>query len=212
LFDWLKNKPRGPQLEIRDALFGDMPFAGWKRIVPGTTTSRAEASFREAKECINRSDSRSAIAILERILEMPELESRHYLQAHHFLRGLGVGPPPERAKEVLGAVVEVGLPNGFDLVAAYADHHARYYNYSGAAVVWERPTHALDAAIDEVLGFATVVAEAIGPWEGVRPPPPPHGQVRINVLAPSGLHFGQVHSRCSQKIALLDRCLIVPSA
>ena len=48
--------------------------------------------------------------------------------------------PPEKAQDVLGVVVEVAMEKGLDLVAGYADHHARY-NYSGAAIVWERTEH-----------------------------------------------------------------------
>ena len=35
------------------------------------------------------------------------------------------------------------------------------------------------------------MAALISPWEGVRPDAPPTGQVRISMLVPSGLHFGQ---------------------
>ena len=37
----------------------------------------------------------------------------------------------------------------------------------------------------------SVVAQAIGPWKESRPPVPPKGFARINLLVPSGLHFGQ---------------------
>jgi hypothetical protein len=122
---------------------------------------------------------------------MPELESRHYLQAYHFLRELGVNAPAESTKDVLGVVVEIGMQKGLDLVAAYADRHARYYNYSGAGVVWERGSSRLDVPIDDLLGLGRAVVQAIGPWKGVRPPAPQKGQARINLLTPSGLHFGQ---------------------
>lgn len=58
-------------------------------------------------------------------------------------------------------------------------------------MVWERPNSSLDLAIDKLLADGRTVAEAIGPWEKKRPPAPPKGQARINVLVPSGLHFGQ---------------------
>ena len=35
------------------------------------------------------------------------------------------------------------------------------------------------------------MAERIGPWDGARPAIPPEGHARINLLVPSGLHFGQ---------------------
>jgi hypothetical protein len=131
------------------------------------------------------------MATLRAILEMPDLESRAYLQAYQFLRGLGVTPIPDVSKSVLGVVVEVGMVDGLDLIAGYADHHARYYNYSGAAVIWERPNDTLDAAIDELLRLGSVVAQVIGPWKEARPNAPARGRARINLLTPSGLHFGE---------------------
>jgi hypothetical protein len=148
-------------------------------------------SFGRAKEALDRDDSQAAIETLKGILEMPELESRHYLQSWHFLRELGVHPTAEKEKQLLGVIVEVGMTTGVDLLVAYADHHARYYNYSGAGIVWERPKDSLDAAIDDLLRVGAVTIKAIGPWKESRPSAPPDGHVRINLLSPSGLHFGQ---------------------
>jgi hypothetical protein len=96
--------------------------------------------------------------------------------------------PSEKAKEVLGVVVEIAMQQGWDLVAAYSDRHARYYNYSGAGVVWERPTGMLDVSIDSLLRVGGPVAQVIGLWEAARPPAPPMGHARLNVLTPSGLY------------------------
>ena len=49
----------------------------------------------------------------------------------------------------------------------------------------------LDACIDELLRVGGSVVQKIGLWEGIRPPVPQTGHARINVLAPSGLYFGQ---------------------
>lgn len=122
---------------------------------------------------------------------MPGLEAKFYLQAWHFLRELGEQAPKEKGKEVLGVVVEVGMPKGLDLVVAYADHRARYYNFSGAGVVWERPNDSLDEAINKLLKVGASVAQRIGLWKDARPPAPTKGSARINLLTPSGLHFGQ---------------------
>ena len=106
----------------------------------------------------------------------------------------GLIPPAaslDQANHVAGVVVEVGLEGGLDLLAAYDDHTARYYNYSGAGVVWEHPDASLDAAIDALLARGQVICQQIGPWEGERPGPPPRGDMRISLLTPLGLHFGQ---------------------
>jgi len=99
--------------------------------------------------------------------------------------------PDGEAKRVYGVVVEVTMNQGLDIVAAYADHTARYFNYSGAAIVWENADNSLDEAIDRVLEAGGSIVHKIGPWEDVRPPAPPTGQVRVSLLTPSGLHFGQ---------------------
>ena len=88
-------------------------------------------------------------------------------------------------------MVEVALANGLDIVAAYAEGTARYFNYTGAGVVWERPDDSLDGTIGALLEAGREVIERIGPWEEARPSAPPTGQARINLLAPGGLHFGQ---------------------
>jgi len=190
VFDWLKKKPHAQTTEIRETLFGDLPLVQW---ASHSTQAACEpwTSFERARNFIESGDRKSATASLKQILETRGFESRHYLQAYHFLRELGVTPPREEEKHVLGVVVEVGLKGGTDLVAGYADRHARYYNYSGAAVVWERPNDALDAAIEELLQVGNVVAQVIGPWKEGRPPAPTNGRARINLLTPSGLHFGE---------------------
>ena len=140
---------------------------------------------------INAGNRAGAVEALQRIAGMPQLESRMYLQAWHFLREAGMQPPAEKANELMGVVVEVGMPKGLDLVAGYADHCARYYNFSGAGVVWERPNDTLNEPIDDLLRTGSTVLQSIGPWKGERPAAPRSGEARINLLTPSGLHFGQ---------------------
>jgi hypothetical protein len=122
---------------------------------------------------------------------LPALESREYLQAWHLLRQHGVRPHAARAKTLYGVVVEVGLEEGLDIVAVYADRTARYVNFSGAGVTWGRPDASLDGEIDAVLTAGAAVVARIGRWDKERPPAPPAGQARINMLTPSGLHCGE---------------------
>ncbi len=133
----------------------------------------------------------AAIACWREILEHSNLESRELLQAWHFLRQYGEQPPSHVAKQILGVVAELPMPQGFDLVAAYADRSARYWNFSGAGVVWEHPDSSLDSTIDNLLESSKQVVAQIGPWNKGRPGPPPPGQLRLSFLTPSGLHFGQ---------------------
>jgi hypothetical protein len=172
---------------MQDTLFGDKPLEKWAHESHGEPW----LSFVNARDAIARGDREAATTALHGITRMQGLESRHCLQAWHALRGLGVTPPPQIAKDVLGVVVEVALDEGLDLLAAYADHSARYWNYSGAGVVWDRPNTALDASIDRVLSCARAIVVHIGPWEGPRRPPPARGDVRLSLLTPAGLCFGE---------------------
>jgi hypothetical protein len=188
MFNLFKKKEKPQLVTIRDTLFGDMPLSQW----PSDPSLTAEPwhSFVQARKYLDQRDQDSAIAVLKKITDMPGLEPRHYLQAWHFLRQLGVNPPPEKAKTVYGVVVEVAVKGGADVVAAYANRTARYLHHSGGGVIWEHPDTSLDAEIEALLNAGQAVANVIGPWEQARPPAPQGDSVRLNMLTPSGLHFG----------------------
>jgi hypothetical protein len=175
-------------LDIRDTLFGDMPISTWN----GNNSSEEPwVSFQEVDKNLESDNTQEAIRILRKIIDTPDLESRHYIQAWHFLKTLGVLPPSGKAKEVYGVIVEVSMKQGLDIVAAYADHPARYFNYSGAAVIWENPDESLKDEIEKLLDAGINIVHNIGPWENERPGVPPEGQARVSMLTPGGLHFGQ---------------------
>jgi hypothetical protein len=190
MFNWLKKKKQSEQPDIRDVLFGDMSFSA---LVGQDQSDSGEpwSWFIKAKEYLESKNEQQAIEELKKITETPNLESRHYVQAWHFLKQLGVTPSDTDAKEVYGVVVEVTLKQGVDIVAAYADYTARYFNYSGAAVIWENPDDSLNTLIGDLLDAGKNIIHNIGPWEDARPPAPPRGQARVSMLTPSGLHFGQ---------------------
>jgi hypothetical protein len=191
LSDFVALKPESIQREIRNTLFGDVALKDVVRSHPKMTLAEPWAAFKRARDLRDAGDVEGAKRELRPVLKTPELETRIFLQTWHNLRELGEKPPQDRAREVLGIVVEVGMPKGLDLVAAYRDHRARYFNYSGAGVLWERRDESLDGLIDELLTAGSVVAEAIPAWAQPRPPEPKKGNVRINLLTPSGIHLGQ---------------------
>lgn len=188
MFNLFKKKEPLKPSTIRDTLFGDMPLAEWPK--DDNATAEPWISFVKARKLLEKKDKSSAAAVLQKIAEMPGLESRHYLQAWHFLHQIGVNPPADKAKIVYGVVVEVGMKNGADIVAAYADYTARYVHHTGAGVIWEHPNDSLDSKIKDLLDAGHAVANRIGPWEQERPAPPSADNVRLNMLTPSGLHFG----------------------
>jgi hypothetical protein len=189
MFGWLKKKPAGPQFplaEMRETLFGDLPLERWA----GANQAEPWSHFAAAAASQQRGDQAGAREALNRVVAMPGLESRHYLQAWHALAALGVAPPESEAKHLYGVVVDVPVERGLDTLAAYEDHSARYLNFSGAPIIWDAPGTAMDAPIDAVLDAGRTLVQLIGPWEGPRPPLPP-GMARLSLLTPSGLHFGQ---------------------
>ena len=185
-----KGKQGAAPNPVRETLFGDMRLDQWP--AGGEASDELPwGAFVWARLHLGAGNQSDAIACWRHILEEPGLKPRHYLQAWHFLRQHGLQPAPDVAKQVLGVVVEVAMPEGLDLLAAYPDHAARYYNYSGAGVVWEHPDASLDSAIDQLLAASSQIVAQIGPWEEPRPAAPPTGSVRMSFLTPSGLHFGQ---------------------
>lgn len=196
MFRQLLNKLRGdnptpPANGIREVLFGDLPPDQWPRPDSGLAATEPWAWFAAAQQAVAAGNPAEAKQQLRRVLAAEGLEARHYLQAWQGLRELGQQPAEATARQVLGVVVEVGMKEGLDLVVAYADGSARYYNYSGAGVVWERPDDSLAAPIQALLAAGQRVAEQVGIWEQPRPAAPPTGSVRINMLTPAGLRFGQ---------------------
>jgi hypothetical protein len=183
-----RKKKGSNRSAIRDTLFGDMPISAW---TGNHSNDEPWVHFQEVEKHLESENTQAAEQLLRKILETPNLESRHYLQAWHFLRSLGVNPPAETAKQVYGVIVEVSMPQGADIVAAYADRTARYFNFGGAAIIWEHPDESLDEAITHLLDAGQAIVRNIGPWENERPDVPPQGQARVNMLTPSGLHFGQ---------------------
>src|SRR5207248_11094981 len=99
--------------------------------------------------------------------------------------------PASVGSVVLGVVVEVGMKEGQDFLAIYADQTAYYYNYSGASVIWLRPDASLDGQINTVLAAARAILPLIGPWKEARRPSPSAGDARLNILSPLGLNFGE---------------------
>lgn len=177
--------------KVRDLLFGDVTISEFAKNSPSATAVEPWNSFQQVRLSLDSRDPRTAQKVLQGILQTPDLESRHYLQAWYYLRSLGVHPPPQKQKELLGVVIEVGINDGLDLLAAYSDHRARYYNYSGKSIIWERPDASLDPTIDKLFTASQRALNGIGPWTDPRPPAPPRDHARVNFLTPNGLYFGQ---------------------
>ena len=125
---------------------------------------------------------------LREILHDPALETRPKILAARVLEENGVVEP---VRCVMGVVVEAGLPDGLDVVAAYEDGTARYINFSEKIIIWDTPTEESEALITELFNAGVAVVNNIGPWEGPRKPAPASGTIRLNFLVSDGLYFGE---------------------
>lgn len=117
-----------------------------------------------------------------------ELETRPKILAARLLDELGI---VEAQRRVMGIVIEVALPDGLDVLAAYDDGSARYVNFSGKVIIWDTPTAESEALITDLFNAGTEVVNHIGPWDGPRRPAPESGNIRLNFLVSDGLYFGE---------------------
>lgn len=160
-------------------------------VIQECANTRWHRSFDDARRSLETGERDRAQSILHSIALTPGIESRYQIEAWYWYRVLGGRPSPDLAKLVMGVIVEVGFDKGHDLLAVYADRTAHYYNHAGGGVVWKRPDDSIDALIDGVLAEARSLVPRIGPWKGKRRPPPGRDRMRLSILTPSGIHFGE---------------------
>jgi len=115
-------------------------------------------------------------------------ESRVRMLAFNTLRAAGRAVTE---KEYLGTIIEVGLPEGLDTLAVFADGGARYINYTGKIAVAEGTPNPFDNEISNVIEASKPIVAAVGPWEKERLPPPVEGNIRMSFLVSDGLYFGE---------------------
>jgi len=179
------------ELDLRESLFCDVSVESFPPASDALELTEPWASFVHAKNALQSGEAGGAVSIWRRLTNTPGLESRHYLQAWYFLRQQGIQPPEDIARTLLGVVIEVEMGNGaVDLLAAYADHSARYYNYRGTGIVWDHPTNAADGYVDALFNASLRVVEKTAPREGARPTELSAGFARMSFLTPAGIHSG----------------------
>ncbi|MFD0942080.1 hypothetical protein [Pedobacter boryungensis] len=118
----------------------------------------------------------------------PNVDSRYRLLFWKELFEEGVDPAQ---MEVLGVVVEVGLENGLDVVAAYKDGSCRYINHTGKTIFYDSPNEESLKLTTDLLNKGEIVAGKIGPWYKPRRDFPEKGTIRLSFLANNGLYFGE---------------------
>ena len=125
---------------------------------------------------------------LNKLVNDEDIETRPRILAANLLRSMG---KPDEGKQLFGVIVEVGLDEGLDTLAAYEDGTARYINYSGSMIVWDTRTKESDELVVDLFAAARNVVEQIGPWEEPRLNRPRAGNIRLSFLVSDGLYFGE---------------------
>lgn len=177
---------------LRPTLYGDVPLDEW----PAGDDHADEpwASFVRAREHLADGDQDLAVRAWSAIAHDESLESRHRLQAWHFLRSINVNPDEGLvARQAWGVVVEVPVDGGHDVLAAYPVGGVRYLNHAGGATVLEEGQggEAVLVALAELLVAGQALADVLGPWTEAALPELPADQTRLLVLTPGGHRFGQ---------------------
>jgi hypothetical protein len=127
-------------------------------------------------------------AALRAIADDAAIEARVRALAYGRLRQLGKSMPP---KLLLGAVIEVALEAGLDVLAVYAEGGVRYINATGKISIFEGAAHPVVNEGRALLTASQTVVNQIGPWEQARLPPPKPGNVRMSFIVSDGLYFGE---------------------
>lgn len=171
---------------LRELLFADLEPARAREVF--ARGADATAVILELADAADSQDPGRAAAALAKVAAAGS-ETRLFLQAWSLARRAGVDPGDD-AKDVLGVVVDMGLDEGLDTLAAFSDGSARYLNHSGAAIVWDAPEMGVGQLVRQLLDAAGAIAVMTGVLDGPRPTPPGPSGAMISVLTRGGIHVG----------------------
>jgi hypothetical protein len=148
----------------RDA--GERPTGNWGILLAETPYADA---LRPIANDANE-ESRARIVAFARLRELKEIV-------------------PERI--LLGVIVELGMPEGLDVLAAYPDGRVHYIHHKEKVSTFDPAPSGWIPNVKRLLSAAQEAVECIGPWEGLRLAPPTAGMIRMSFLVSDGLYFGQ---------------------
>jgi hypothetical protein len=188
----MTSHDRVPQAQIRELLFADEDVDGVRRLYrPSATPDGPDigAALFALADAAETGDADAAGTRL-RLLLGSGPETRVRLQAWSLARRAGV-PLAGDARRIRGAIVDVGLDDGVDTVAAYEDGSARYLNQGGSAIFWDAGRTdgpGIAIAAGSLLEAGQGIVDATGPLDGVRTGPPANDRVEIWLLTDGGIH------------------------
>jgi hypothetical protein len=154
-------------------------------------------------------NDKTDIAGLQKITADATIESRAKILAYNQLAKNNYF---SEKKELLAVIVEVGLDEGPDTLAAFKDGTARYINQTGKMIIWESPESSSDKLIKELFANSAPIISQIGPWHAARRPQPASGMARISFLVSDGLYFGEAPMNALFNDALAKPALLSATA
>jgi hypothetical protein len=122
------------------------------------------------------------------------------LWAWHNLRKLGIEPPVNLAKKVMGIIVEVPNQGGEDIIASYADGTARFLSYTGAMILWDDFHEQITPLIHEGIKLAHPIGELYVEHQTKQIA---DGDVRLTILTPGGMYCWEGEPEDGSDIARL---------
>lgn len=90
-----------------------------------------------------------------------------------------------------GAILEVPMVDGLEVLAVYEDGAVRYLDRGGRATVYDRGPREVRTLAARAVSLADARAMRLPPWTRPRLPPPRAGDVRLSMLCSDGLRFVQ---------------------
>jgi hypothetical protein len=156
---------------IRQMLFANQPL---KELVKRTTldgsTNNPLQTITDASKLAEEGEKTDAVSKLRSVLQTQPPETRVELFVWSGLRELGEKPDPKSGTEVLGVIIEVPMSGGYDTLAAYADGSARYLNYSGSGIFWDKPDDIIKSLCTNFIKSTLPASGSAKPRNGVSLP------------------------------------------
>lgn len=91
-----------------------------------------------------------------------------------------------------GMVIEIGKPQGgYDLLTVYTNYCTDYIDYTGKAILWDRPDGNFDALIDDVLEAGKILLPNMPLWDDDYFQPVAKDYMRIHLLSSQGMYSAE---------------------
>lgn len=110
-----------------------------------------------------------------------------------------------------GAILEVPMSDGLEVLAAYDDGAVRHLAADGRAIIYDSGPSEVRKLAAQAVDLADARAARVPPWKRPRLPPPLSGDVRLSMLCSDGLRFVQGPFASLQKDRTAQRWSAAPS-